>query len=227
MGLQAAVATEGADGVGEEFEGAEELDVAVGGDFELEGVFGVDGDPGFEDELPAGVELAGGPGGGLWIEFVGFAEDAFAAADAHGVFGDPVEGAGLGGVFELLEGGDDAAVGQVDAGAFFECVGKTLVVYVFDGGEIGKDCVGVAGRCCGGGDAPGEEMGDLWWCRCVGGDCERVFEAGHEAQDVAPAFYEFEDGWRGFVVGCGVGEFVFEIEVCVYGAGRMRLRPCL
>lgn len=116
------MAAECADGVGEEFEGAEEMDVAAGGDVELEGVFGVDGDPGFKDELPAGLELAGCPSGELGVEFVGFAEDAFAAADAEGVFGDPVEGAGLGGVFEFIEVFDDLAVGEVDVGAFFEFV---------------------------------------------------------------------------------------------------------
>ncbi len=196
------MAAECADGVGEEFEGAEELDAAVGGDFELEGVFVVDFDPGFEDELPACVELAGSPFCELGVEFVGFAEDAFAAADAHRVFGDPVEGAGLGCVFEFFEGGDDAAVGEIDAGVFFDGVGKTLVVDVFYGGEVWEVCVE---RGCGCGcDAPGEKLGDLWWWCGVGGDSERVLEAGHEAEDVLPALDEFEDGWRCFVVGCGV-----------------------
>ena len=68
-------------------------------------------------------------------------------------------------------------------------------------------------------------MGDVFEA-VVGGYGACVFEAGHEAEDVVPAFDEFEDGWRCFVVWRGVCEFVFEIEVCADGVGGMRAWPC-
>lgn len=95
---------------------------------------------------------------------------------------------------------------------------------MFDGGEVGE--IGVEGGCSGGGSAPGEDVGDLLWCFGMGGEGACVFEAGHESEDVVPAFDEIEDGWWCFVVGSGVGQFVFEIEICADGVCGMRVRPC-